>query len=649
MAVVRNVTVRVAGDITDLQKKMLDAQKTMEKLGKKLTNIGKNLTAGITLPITAMGVASVKTAADFEKAMSEVSAITGSTGKEFETLESLAKEMGASTSKSASQAADAIRFMGLAGWNTTQIMEGLEPILRLSEAGNLDLGRASDLVTDAMSAMGLTTAELSGYLDQVSQTSRSSNTNIDSLMEAFIVAGGTLKNLNVPLDEANALLGVLANRGMKGSEAGNSLNSILINLTSGAGQAGVAMDELGLSAFDSEGNFKGVSQTLLELQEKLSGMTEEQKNTYLAMIGGKTQITTLNNLLSGTSEEFSELRENVNESDGALMEMATVMQDNLNGQLTQLKSALEGVAIEIGNILIPVVKNLVDNHIKPAVDWFAQLDENTKKNIVVVGGLAAAIGPLLIVMGTLFKSIGLIIGGIKSTILVTTSLVKWVKTLNFAWVTKTASVVASTASLIANKVATIATTVATKAMTAAQWLLNAALTANPIGIVIALFAALAAGIVYLWNTNEGFRNALISAWDGIKSAAKSLGEMISNVWKGINDTIKNSINGIIGRINKFINGINGIRITVPSVDIPLIGEVGGFSIGLPQIPNIPQLATGTNYVPQDMLAFIHEGEAVVPKKYNDNNRNITIYLDGKKIYEGIDSYLGNRMLGLGGV
>lgn len=372
----------------------------MKSVGNKMKDVGKTLMTKVTLPLAGIGTASAKTAMDFEASMSEVKAITGATGEEFKKLENLAKQMGANTSKSATESAQAIKYMGLAGWDTTQIMEGLEPILRLSEAGNLDLARASDLVTDSMSALGITTKELPKYLDQLAQTSRSSNTNIDALAEAFILVGGSFKNLNTPLDEANALLGVLANRGIKGSEAGNSLNSILINLTSGAGQAGKAMQELGLSAFDNEGKFKGVTVVLQELKQKLSGMTEEQKNTYLAMIGGKTQISTLNALLDGLGNEYEDLRSKIQNSNGALNDMATTMQDNLKGKITKLKSALEGAALSIADILIPIVEKATA-FIQKWTDKFNALDDSQKELIVKIGLVIAAIGPLLFIIGKL--------------------------------------------------------------------------------------------------------------------------------------------------------------------------------------------------------------------------------------------------------
>ena len=285
----------------------------------------------------------------------------------------------------------------LAGYNNKQMMEALMPVLRLSEAGNLDLARTSDLVTDSLSSLGKTTADLPVYLDQVAKTAASSNTNIDALMEALIVCGGTVKNLNTPLDEANTLLGVLANRGIKGSEAGNSFNSILINLTSGAGQAGKAMEKLGLSAFDSSGKFKGVTQVLLELKQKTANMTEEQRNMYLSMIGGKTQITTLQALLSGVGEEYGDLRNKIQDSNGALNKMALTMQNNNKGSITQLKSAVEELAIKIYDVLKPKIAAATET-LQKWTDKLNNLTPFQQETIVKIAELAAAIGPVILLI-----------------------------------------------------------------------------------------------------------------------------------------------------------------------------------------------------------------------------------------------------------
>lgn len=291
-------------------------------------NLVKNpLVLTVSILGLGMGAANIfDTFVGFEKSMSNVQALMGlDTTKDAKAIESLtakAQEMGRSTTKSASEAADAMGFMALAGWDQQKIEVGIKPTLRLSEAGDMELGRTSDLVTDSMSSLGLQAEELEGYLDKVAKTSRKSNTDIDQLMESFLEIGGTVKQNNIPLEEASGLIGVLANRGVKGSEAGVALNSVLVNLTTGAGQAGKAMEKLGLSAFNSDGSFKGYAETLKELNEKTKDMTDEQKAYYLSAIGGKMRLSDLQKLLSGVSEEYDNLKGEIIDSKGALEEMA---------------------------------------------------------------------------------------------------------------------------------------------------------------------------------------------------------------------------------------------------------------------------------------------------------------------------------------
>lgn len=218
----------VNSNLTQFQRQANYVAKDTIKVGKAVESVGKSLTAGVTLPVLGIGAAASKIGMEFEASMSNVSALSGATGEELKKLEKAARDAGASTSKSAKDAANALGYMALAGYDNKQMQEALMPVLRLSEAGNLDLARTSDLVTDSLSSLGKSTKDLPVYLDQVAKTAASSNTNIDALMEALVVSGGTVKNLNVPLDEANALLGTLANRGIKGLNKNGSVTKKLV-------------------------------------------------------------------------------------------------------------------------------------------------------------------------------------------------------------------------------------------------------------------------------------------------------------------------------------------------------------------------------------------------------------------------------------
>ncbi len=313
-----------------------------------ILNMLKNpiLQAGTVLGISLGGANTFQTYQGFEKSMSNVKALSGANASDTAELTKLAREMGKTTTKSASEAADALGYMALASWDKDQMKEAIQPVLRLSEAGNLDLGRTSDLVTDSMSSLGIGTGDLKGYLDKVAKTASSSNTNIDSMMEAFLEFGGTVKNNGIAHDEASALIGILANRGVKGSEAGTALNSVFVNLTKGGGEAGKAMEKLNLSAYDAQGNFKGYANVLKELHDKTKGLTDKQKAYYYSAIGGKTRMSELQHLLSGVSGEYDELKEKVANSNGALEEMANIMNDNIYGDVKALQSVVESVQLD---------------------------------------------------------------------------------------------------------------------------------------------------------------------------------------------------------------------------------------------------------------------------------------------------------------
>ena len=305
----------------------------------------------------------ISTYADFDQAMANTAATAGASTSDYEKLEAAALEMGKKTTKTATEASEALGYMALAGWDVDTSISALEPVLRLSEATSMDLATCSDLVTDSMSALGLTVNDLSGYLDVACKANNKSNQTAQQLMEAYTGCGGVLNNLGVDVRDSAAALGVLANRNIKGSEAGNKLNAVLINLTSGTGQAGEMMKKLGISAFDSEGKFIGLKETLELVNEATRNMTDEERSAALAAIGGKTQIDTLNDLLAGlntTTEdgqtEWQALSDELRNADGAMMEMAGKVTDTLPGAMAVFGSAVDDAKIQLCKIFAPMAK-----------------------------------------------------------------------------------------------------------------------------------------------------------------------------------------------------------------------------------------------------------------------------------------------------
>lgn len=316
--------------------------------------------------VAAVGAFSVKTGKEFEAAMSSAAATAGATGEEYKKLEAAAMEMGRTTSKTASESANALEYMALAGWDVDTSIKALPSVLKLSEASGMELARTSDLVTDSMASLGVSVDALPGYLDVCAKAQNKSNQSAEQLMEAYLNVGGTMKDLGVPIEESAAALGVMANRGRKGEEAGQALSAIITNLTTGAGQAGKMMKKLGVSAFDSSGKFIGLKATLEKVNEATRSLSDEERNAALAAIGGKQHVKDLNKLLGGLNDttadgvqEWAALEGELRNCNGALTEMRNIKMDNLEGDLATLKSAAEDFGIHVYQHMQTPLRGLV--------------------------------------------------------------------------------------------------------------------------------------------------------------------------------------------------------------------------------------------------------------------------------------------------
>lgn len=325
---------------------------------KKIGKAGAVAMGTISAAALMAGKKAVDVGMDFDKAMSSWKGTAKATEAEFNIAREAAMKYGRETTKTATESANALEYMALAGWSVGDSVKALPSVLKLSEATNLDLARTSDLVTDSMSATGEVIGEngenLQRFLDVATMANNKSNQTAEQLMEAWIQTGGVFKGLKVDIEDSATALGVLANRGIKGSEAGTALNAIMINLTTGAGQAGKAMQKLGVSAFEN-GKFKGLKQTLTEVRDKLSGLTEEEQNYYKARIGGKHHIDAFTHLLNGLDavkdgqKEWDGLNESLRNANGSLQQMAATKMDNLWGDTKILQSAMQDLGIKVSD------------------------------------------------------------------------------------------------------------------------------------------------------------------------------------------------------------------------------------------------------------------------------------------------------------
>lgn len=379
--------------------------------GQNLKSIGMSLGMYVSMPLGMLGVAATKAGVNFDTSMSKLQATAGIADKSsvsFQKLQEKAQDLGARTSFSASEAADGLTYLALAGWDVETSLSRIEPVLRAAEAGGMDLALCSDLVTDSMSSAGIASQDFTKYLDITAQAQRKSNTSMQQMFEAYVVAGGMFKNLNMPLEKSGALLGVLANRGTKGSEAGNAIISVFSNLITEAGQAGKALEKLKISLFDKKtGKQRDTIEVLKEMAQKLgvtadgtSKLTEAEQAQYAAMVGGKTQYDSLMKMLAGVSDEYDDLENNLRNSKGSLMEVAKTMKDNLGGAITNMKSALEGAGIKAFKAMEPVLASLIQK-ITELANWFTNLGESSQQNIIKMAAIAAVLAPVLMIFGQL--------------------------------------------------------------------------------------------------------------------------------------------------------------------------------------------------------------------------------------------------------
>ena len=297
----------------------------------------------ITTAFTTASAAAVKVGMDFQASMSQVAATMGITAdtQAYETLEAAAKEMGETTQFSASQAAEALNYLALAGYDAEKAVSALPTVLNVAAAGGMDLAAASDMITDAMSALGLATDEMSTFADRLAVTSQKSNTSVAQLGEAILTVGGTAKTLSGGVTEMNTALGVLADNGIKGAEGGTALRNVILSLSAPTDKASAALEELNVNAFDATGTMRPLQDTFADLNAALSKLSDQEKTATLNEIFNKVDLKSVNALLGTSAERFEELSGYIAECEGAAADMAATMNDNLKGDLTIMGSALE--------------------------------------------------------------------------------------------------------------------------------------------------------------------------------------------------------------------------------------------------------------------------------------------------------------------
>lgn len=356
-------------DTSEFDEGMNDAENRSSNFGQGIARgarvIGTAI-AGATTAVVGFAGTSVHAGMDFDSAMSQVAATMGTTTDQIGDLRDFAQEMGSTTAFSATQAAEALNYMALAGYDAETSMSMLPTVLDLAAAGGIALGEASDMVTDASSALGLSIEETSTMVDQMASASSASNTSVAQLGQAFLTVGATARNMAGGTAELSTVLGVMADNGIKGSEAGTHLRNILLSISEAAMEAddgfiyfNNGLERVGVEVYDAEGNMRDLTDIIVDMQAGMEGMDQASRDTVISGMFNRADLASVNALLGTSADRFDELRGRIEDSADAASDMANTQLDNLAGDITLFKSALEGAQITISDALTPSLRDFV--------------------------------------------------------------------------------------------------------------------------------------------------------------------------------------------------------------------------------------------------------------------------------------------------
>ena len=547
----KRLTTEANNSHTALEKLGVVGEK-MQDAGDKISGVGQKLLP-VTAGVTALGTIAVKTGADFDAAMSKVAAVSGATGSEMDALREKAREMGSKTKFSASEAADAMNYMAMAGWKTNDMLSGIEGIMNLAAASGEDLASTSDIVTDALTAFGLSASDSGHFADILAAASSNANTNVSMMGETFKYAAPVLGSLGYSAEDSAIAIGLMANAGIKSSQAGTALRSAITNLAKPTGTVASAMEQYGISLTDSSGKMYSLRELMEQLRQKLGGLSEAEQAQAAASLFGKEAMSGMLAIINGSPADFEKLSnaidtcsDTVDGYNGTTEKMAAVMQDNLAGQVTILKSQLEELAISFSDILMPTIRSIV-SRIQELVDKLNQLDPQTKETIAKIALVTAALGPMLVVLGKTISSVGTVFSAVSKLPALFSAVQGGIGAI-------TGALGVSLGSLLA---------------------------------IIAAVAALVAAFVHLWKTNDEFKSNIIAIWEQIKNTFTGLTQGITDrlnalgfdfesftdvlkaAWDGLCNLLAPIFEGVFQNISNIFSEFTGVLLGLLDVLIGL--------------------------------------------------------------------------------
>ncbi|MBE6721934.1 MAG: phage tail tape measure protein [Ruminococcaceae bacterium] len=472
------------------QKFQLAGEK-VKNTGDKISGMGEKLLP-VTGSVLAIGTAAVTVGDNFEAQMSRVKAISGATGSDFDKLRQQALDLGQSTAYSAGEVAQGMENLASAGFSTKEIMEAMPGMLNLAASSGEDLATSSDIAASTLRGFGLAASDAGHVADVLAQNAAKTNAAVADTGAAMKYIAPVAQNAGWSLEQVTAAIGEMADSGIKGEQAGTTLRGALTNLMNPSSTAADAMSSIGFSAYDSSGKMKSLSTIIQELGTKTKGLTDQQRDQKIATIMGTDALSGMQVLLKDGSGNLNQLTSALKNSNGAAQQMATTMQGNTKGAIEQMKGSLETAAIKIQTALAPTITKIA-TLIGKLVDKFSALSAGQQQQIVKIAAVVAAVGPALLIAGKMITAIG--------------SIVKVVGMLM-----------------------------------------------NPVGAVIAIIGVAVVAIKHLWDTNTGFRTAVINIWNGIKAFFSTIGTFFGTIFHGIVNAVK-SVVTFFQTLPQFFSGL----------------------------------------------------------------------------------------------
>lgn len=512
----------------------------LQDIGKKMQTVGKSMTLHVTAPVVAGFGLAAKKSIDFDDSMRKVKATSGATSGEFQQLRDKALEMGAKTKFSASQSAEALNYMALAGWDTKDMLNGIDGVMQLAAASGEDLAEVSDIVTDGLSAFGLKAKDSAHFADVLAQTSSKANTDVHGLGEAFKYVAPVAGSFGFSVEDTSIALGLMANSGVKASQAGTALKTMMTRLTGTSGEAKKTMEKLGITITDSKGQMLPFRDIMDQLRKSIGGLSEAQQSAAVKTLFGQEAMSGILPIINASDEDYKKLTKSIDNSTGASERMSKEMEGGIGGSIRRMKSAIESMAISIGDVLAPHIRRAADL-LASLADKFTSMPGWAKTAVVGIGVFAAALGPLILTMGAFTASIGSIIGTLGPLMIS-------IKTAGglMGFLGTKAPLAAKGLTLVG---------------TAFKFMLG------PIGLAIAAVAAIGTAFVIAYKKSETFRNIVNKVINPVVNGFKKLWGVAQSVFNSLKSLLSGNTLPTVDLLSKIMPKASAKKVALTLLQI----------------------------------------------------------------------------------